>query len=230
MKKIFLISLILSPIFNYGQLINVAGKVQDEAGNPLPGSSIRVIGKGAGIYADNNGNFTLSSIYNKDSIVCSQLGYVRRGERIEGNSTIIFILQREKQYSHSLTIPVDKSHTDFNNKIWHSKDNEDRIFTSVEVRAEFPGGNLAFNKGFQKRFIMPDSAKITFNHSVIKLGLIISKDGKLKKIMMIKGINAPINKAVTDALIKMPSWLPANQNGRKVDDYTEVSMTFSATE
>lgn len=230
MKKMFLFSLILFPFFNYAQTITVTGKVQDEAGNSLSGATIIVKGRWTGTCTDMFGNFSIPYIHNNDSLICSYVGHINKVEKIEGNTTIIFILEKEKQNKYSITIPVNKKIMNLKESNLNKDEEERRIFTKVEMHAVFPGGEYGFNKVFQKNFSWPDDAKINFDNSVIKIGLTINKDGSLKKITMIKGINASINKAVTDALIKMPPWIPTNQNGRNTEDYCEISLKFAATE
>jgi protein TonB len=106
------------------------------------------------------------------------------------------------------------------------EDDDNRIFTRVEVYAGFPGGYDAFTRYLKKAAAYPDSATIAEVKGIVKVGFIIDLDGYPKNIMLLRGINKFANEAVLKAISKSPKWMPPNQNGRYVEQYQEVSVTF----
>lgn len=56
------------------QDVKVSGKITDEEGKPLPGTSISEEGKAKGVFADENGYYTLT-VANKSRLIFSFIGY-----------------------------------------------------------------------------------------------------------------------------------------------------------
>lgn len=63
MKKILalLIGLLVISIFSFGQEKNITGKITNEQGEPVSYATIKIKGKGGGVSADVNGNYTISA-------------------------------------------------------------------------------------------------------------------------------------------------------------------------
>lgn len=67
--------------------IRITGKIIDEAGNPLPGASIRVRGTDRGVSANAEGNYTITADENAVLIV-SNIGYEEQQIAVGGRATI----------------------------------------------------------------------------------------------------------------------------------------------
>ena len=110
----------------------------------------------------------------------------------------------------------------------------DPIFTKVEVEAEFPGGLEGWKKflmtnldvdGVAKKVKVPRGKKEVIETVIVKF--IVSKTGSISSI----GIeNEECNEACKAEAIrvikKSPNWIPAQQNGRKVNAYRRQPITF----
>jgi TonB-linked SusC/RagA family outer membrane protein len=73
------------------QQIDVAGKVFDETGKPVPGASIKVKGKSRAVISGLNGEFSLSNIEENDIIQISYLGYEPLEVRANANLSRIIL-------------------------------------------------------------------------------------------------------------------------------------------
>jgi TonB-dependent starch-binding outer membrane protein SusC len=86
--KTFLILFVLLLSFDlFAQTVNIKGKVNDESGQPLPGTSVIVVGKAKGTTTDNNGNYELT-VDAKETLSFSFVGYESQTIKI-GNQKII---------------------------------------------------------------------------------------------------------------------------------------------
>lgn len=83
---------------------------------------------------------------------------------------------------------------------------------AVEVRADFPGGMKMLEKYIANN-IQTDTESTSITRIIVSF--VIEKDGSLSQINAIS--NSVFNKnEVIQAIKKMPKWLPAEMNGKKV--------------
>jgi len=79
----------------HAQSVLVTGKVVDTEGNPLPGVSVRVIGKTTNATSTSiDGKFALSNLNSKDSILFTYLGYENETQLV-GDQTVMNIILKE---------------------------------------------------------------------------------------------------------------------------------------
>ena len=93
-------------------------------------------------------------------------------------------------------------------------EDDETIYTSaaVEVRPDFPGGMKMMHQYIAKN-IKADVESTSITRIVASF--VIEKDGSLSQINAVS--NSIFNKnEVIQALKKMPKWLPAEMNGKKV--------------
>jgi len=210
----------------------ISGKVTDEAGNPISYASITFKGSSkGGTWTMKDGSYQTYIPKSSDSIVCSHLNYDKKIEKIDGNTIINLVLKTkvpfETQISVTGTHKYSKDELSKLQKIKTDKDVDDNhVFTKVEVNASFSGGESAFRKYLSKEIIYPDSATISDVKGVVKVGFVIANDGLPKNVKLIKGVNRFTDELVLNAIKKMPKWIPSNQNGRNVDQYREISVSF----
>ena len=114
---------------------------------------------------------------------------------------------------------------------------DSRVFTKVEVEAEFPGGtegwrnflmtNMEMDKISKKIKIPKGETEV---REIVIVKFVVSKDGSVSDISI---ENEDANKIFKDEAIrvikKSPNWIPAQQNGRKVNAYRRQPITFLVT-
>ncbi len=115
-----------------------------------------------------------------------------------------------------------------------SDSGEIRIFTKVDVEAQFAGGEAGWRKYLMQNLDVDKVAKKIkiprgekqFKETII-VKFVVSKDGS---ISYVQAENVDANAyciAEAERVIKIsPNWLAAQQNGRKVNAYRRQPITF----
>ena len=114
---------------------------------------------------------------------------------------------------------------------------DDRIFTKVEVEADFVGGNEGW-----KKFLMANlkldkiSRKVkipkgeTEVRETVIVKFIVSKNGSISGVSVEnEECNKLFKAEAIRVIISSPNWVPAQQNGRKVNAYRRQPITFLIT-
>ncbi len=105
---------------------------------------------------------------------------------------------------------------------------EPEIYTVVEESAEFPGGVSALKKYLTDKLQYPERAKEEAISGKIYLQFVVSKEGTISNVMLKRGLpGCPECDAEAIRLIKaMPKWKPGKNNGKPVDSYFSLPVTF----
>ncbi|HLG34869.1 MAG TPA: energy transducer TonB, partial [Bacteroidia bacterium] len=96
----------------------------------------------------------------------------------------------------------------------------------VDKAPVFPGGRDELYS-FLKRELKKNNINLN-NRSVrnIDVTLRIDADGSVEKAEISKAANKDLNKAIVSAMKKMPSWTPAEKDGKKVKVFYRITLTF----
>ena len=108
-----------------------------------------------------------------------------------------------------------------------AKEDEDKVFTKVEIEASFPGGPGAWSK-YVPRAIMADIDEFTesdYGTCVVKF--IVDKTGKVSQVEATTMKGTKLAEIATNAIRKGPNWTPAQQNGRYVNAYRLQPVTLT---
>jgi protein TonB len=106
-------------------------------------------------------------------------------------------------------------------------DTELKEFIIVEQMPEFPGGQEAMIKFLSKHLRFPHSAVSQNLSGVVYVSFVISPEGKVTKIEVLKGINADCDAEAIRVVGKMPKWKPGHQSGRTVAVRYNLPIRFS---
>ncbi len=107
------------------------------------------------------------------------------------------------------------------------KEDEDKVFTKVEIEASFPGGASAWTK-YVTRAIESNQDEFTesdFGTCVVKF--IVDKTGKVSAVEATTMKGSKLAEVATNAIRKGPNWTPAQQNGRYVNAYRLQPVTVT---
>ena len=101
-------------------------------------------------------------------------------------------------------------------------------FLRVEVESEFPGGKDGWKqylvKNLKSSVPVNNNAPIGIYQVVVRF--IVSKEGKISDVAAETNHGYGMEEEVIRILKKGPDWLPAQQNGRKVNAYRRQPVTF----
>ncbi|MGC4102282.1 energy transducer TonB [Ferruginibacter sp.] len=108
------------------------------------------------------------------------------------------------------------------------EDDEGKIFTKVEVEAEFPGGPGAWNAFLKKNLngdVPTDNGAAEGTYTVV-VKFVVSRDGSLSDITCESDPGFGICEEAKRVIKKTKNWTPAIQNGRNVNAYRRQPITF----
>ena len=95
---------------------------------------------------------------------------------------------------------------------------ENDTINSLDVKPEFPGGEVAFEKFLSTRLIYPEDAKKKNIQGTTYIEFIVEKDGSLSNFKVVDGksVCPSIDQAVINVLLKSPRWKPGLKNGQPI--------------
>ncbi|CAN5189332.1 energy transducer TonB [soil metagenome] len=111
-------------------------------------------------------------------------------------------------------------------------EDEDKVFTKVEIEAVFPGGEGGWVR-YVKRAIEANMDELTEagESGTVRIRFIVDKEGNVSEVEAIGAMkNSKLAEISKAAVRKGPKWTPAQQNGRYVKAYREQPVTFTIQE
>ena len=112
-------------------------------------------------------------------------------------------------------------------------DEEDKIFSRVEMEAEFAGGQNALRNYLEKNLNIDKVAKKiklkrkqkVFQETAI-VKFIVQRNGSLSDVVIENEVHPAIAAEAIRVIKDSPNWIPAQQNGRVVNAYGRQPITF----
>lgn len=96
------------------------------------------------------------------------------------------------------------------------EEEENKIFTVVEQQPEFEGGYAAMMNFIRKNMRYPASARRMGIEGTVYVSFVVSKDGSISEVNVVRGISADCDKEAVRVVSMMPPWKPGRQNGKPV--------------
>jgi TonB family protein len=106
---------------------------------------------------------------------------------------------------------------------------ENPVFTNVEVLPTFPGGLEAFGKFLAENLKYPAKAKENNIQGRVFLNFVVEKDGSLSDIKVVRGIGYGCDEEAVRVLAISPKWIPGKQNGKLVRVSYTIPIFFQMT-
>lgn len=106
------------------------------------------------------------------------------------------------------------------------KEDEDKIFTKVEIEAQFPGGPAAWSKYVTRAISaqLDEFSSGDFGTCVVKF--VVDKSGNVSDVQATTMKGTKLAEIAVNAIRKGPKWTPAQQNGRTVNAYRLQPVTL----
>lgn len=101
-------------------------------------------------------------------------------------------------------------------KIIEKTPEEPKVFTIVEEMPEFEGGLKNLYKFLGENIKYPRREKDAGIQGVVHLKFVVGKNGEIRDIEVLRGVNEAINNEAIRVLKAMPNWKPGKQRGKKV--------------
>jgi protein TonB len=108
-----------------------------------------------------------------------------------------------------------------------SEDKGDYVFTVVEQNPEFPGGTAALMKYLNDNINYPPIASENGIKGKVTLKFVVDKTGAISQVEILKGVDPSLDKEATRVVKSMPKWIPGKQNGKAVNVWFTLPVTFT---
>ncbi|MBK9391598.1 MAG: TonB family protein [Bacteroidetes bacterium] len=99
-------------------------------------------------------------------------------------------------------------------------------FVVVEDMPEFPGGYMAMMDWLRKNINYPKEAVGQNIEGVVTVRFVVSSEGKVRETIVLKTDNQIFNNEAIRVVSSMPEWKPGSQNGKNVDVYCMIPVSF----
>ena len=97
----------------------------------------------------------------------------------------------------------------------------------VDVYPTYPGGDKERFIFMQKNTKYPESAIKDSIQGMVYVNFIVSKDGNLKELKVLRGISPEVDAEALRVVSIMPKWNPAEKDGEKVDFKFTIPFRFA---
>ncbi len=205
------------------EAVKVKGQVIDDFNGPIIGANVLVKGSNVGTITDMDGNFVLETT--KDAVLVFSFPGTKAKEvavkDVLGDLKVQLYSDGTVQRSQSATAsPAPQRQSDGPQVV------SDQVFTVVEVMPEFPGGQGELLKFLAKTIKYPVIAQENGIQGRVTASFIIEKDGSIRDIEVIRGVDPSLDMEAVRVLSAMPRWTPGKQRGQDVAVKYTVPVTF----
>lgn len=104
--------------------------------------------------------------------------------------------------------------------------NENEIFTIVEEKPKFPGGDVELMKYLQKNIRYPDFAKENDIKGTCVVEFVVEKDGSITDVKILKDIGGECGAEAVRVAKGMPKWEPGKQRTKPVRVKYKMPVRF----
>lgn len=91
----------------------------------------------------------------------------------------------------------------------------------------FEGGDAGIFKYLKENTNYPILAKEAGIHGTVHLKFVVGKNGKIRNIEILKGVNKLLNDEAIRVVKSMPDWNPGTQHGKPVSVYYTLPIKFT---
>ena len=152
---------------------------------------------------------------------------IKEGEKLE--ETKISTFNQEGAKDDGLVAPVEQS----TGAVEAPKEEDyDKLFTSVQIQAEFPGGQSGWVRYLERtlnRDLPVENGAPTGKYAVT-VSFIVSKDGSISDVKAENDPGYGTKEEAVRVIQRGPKWKPAVQNGRNVIYRQRQAIVFMVSE
>ena len=105
-------------------------------------------------------------------------------------------------------------------------ENEDEVFTMVEVMPKFPGGQAGLFQYLARSIKYPVIAQKSKEQGGVIIQMVIGKDGSLSNIKVLRSVSPSLDAEAVRVVGNMPKWEPGMQKGQPVSVKYTIPIVF----
>jgi TonB family protein len=102
----------------------------------------------------------------------------------------------------------------------------EEVFVVVEKMPEFPGGEQELRSFIGKSIEYPPLARDKGIQGKVYVTFVVSKDGTVKNVKVVRGVDPILDKEAIRVISSLPTWIPGEQRGKKVNVSYTVPINF----
>jgi protein TonB len=91
---------------------------------------------------------------------------------------------------------------------------------------EYPGGTGAMLDFLGKNLKYPNEARDKNISGKVIVKFVVDKEGNIQDATIVRGIGAGCDEEALRVVRKMPRWKPGNQNGKAVNVFFQLPVSF----
>ena len=103
---------------------------------------------------------------------------------------------------------------------------ETKIFTVVEQRPMYPGGDAALMGYLRDNIKYPTVAAENGVQGRVVVGFVVERDGSITDVNILRGVDPSLDREAMRVVKSMPRWNPGKQNGSAVRVKYQVPVSF----
>ncbi|GHB68672.1 TonB family protein [Persicitalea jodogahamensis] len=208
--------------------INITGIINTPDHKPLAGATVMDIDGKRGATTDNAGRFSLKVPAGNRHLGVNASGF---------GSMVLDVNPKYRNADYDIVMSTKDGRP--NMRFVPSSDgqsvkvavqtgelNGDMIFTVVEQQPQFPGGIQAMYKFLGENIKYPEAAKKANVTGKVFLSFIVTTEGEIKDIQILKGIGFGADQESIRVMKEMPRWEPGMQSGKAVNVRYNLPIAF----
>jgi len=107
------------------------------------------------------------------------------------------------------------------------ENDSNKIYTFVDVKAQFPGGDKQLMRWIEDNMIYPIVAKENGIQGRVYVNFIVRKDGSIDGVKVLRGVHQSLDNEAIRLIKAMPRWKAGeNDKGEKVHSYFTLPIIF----
>lgn len=104
---------------------------------------------------------------------------------------------------------------------------EEKVYEQVEQMPEFPGGLAELQKFLATNIKYPEAAAKNKTQGKVFVGFVISKDGSVKRVKVVQGVDPLLDAESVRVVNSMPKWTPGKEKGILVSVAFTLPINFA---
>ncbi len=100
------------------------------------------------------------------------------------------------------------------------------ILERPEIMPEFPGGVDSLLRYISTNLIYPKEALKKKIEGRVIIRFVVTKEGKVTDVSAVKKVHPLLDQSAIDVVKAMPQWTPGEENGKKVNVYFTLPISF----
>ena len=102
----------------------------------------------------------------------------------------------------------------------------EKIYTTVEQQASFPGGLSALVEWLSANMQYPERARENGVQGKVIVDFVVNADGSIGEVTVEKGVDEDLDNEAIRVVKSMPRWEPGKVDGQAVNCYFRLPLSF----